>query len=306
MSEGKGLKIFIGVIVIGIIAAIVALVASSLKRLDTYEVGLKYDTIARSLEDSATNEGLHLGPPGFEFIIFPSVYKTISFSNLICLNKDGVEITLDVAYQYQAQANHLKSIITQFKDHDTYLIVLYSVGTASLHETCSLFNTSQLQSERGLFQETVRVTLQERYAELHADVTDLQVNNIARPSTYEEAVRSKEAARENIEVARNERPRLETQATTQKREAETQADITVALAESQARIIINRANVEADAIIDQYTKESETYKNLVGSSGLSLTADGFLSYIGVRAISSAKNPVYIGLRSPAKTSYVTP
>ena len=45
-------------------------------------VGLTYDTINKNLGTEVKKEGLHNGPPGFEFIIFPSVYKTLSFSNL--------------------------------------------------------------------------------------------------------------------------------------------------------------------------------------------------------------------------------
>ena len=63
------------------------------------------------------------------------------------------------------------------------------------------------------------------------------MNEITRPSQYESSVRAKESAREEIEVARNERPRLLTEAQTKKREEETQAQITVDRAESQARIM---------------------------------------------------------------------
>lgn len=48
-------------------------------------------------------------------------------------------------------------------------------------------------------------------------------------------VRDKEAARENIEVARSEEPRLITQALTEKREAETEASITLDKATTNAR-----------------------------------------------------------------------
>ena len=45
-------------------------------------VALKYDTVWKKLDDEPFEEGLHAGPPGFEFIIFPSVFKTLSFSKL--------------------------------------------------------------------------------------------------------------------------------------------------------------------------------------------------------------------------------
>ena len=43
-------------------------------------VGIAYDTINKDLSTETKMEGLHNGPPGFEFIIFPSVYKTLTFS----------------------------------------------------------------------------------------------------------------------------------------------------------------------------------------------------------------------------------
>ena len=42
--------------------------------------------------------------------------------------------------------------------------------------------------------------LVEKYNQIDCDVTDLQVNNIKRPYEYENAIKAKEAAREDIEV----------------------------------------------------------------------------------------------------------
>ena len=67
-----------------------------------------------------------------------------------------------------------------------------------------------------------------------------------------------------------------------------------------------RANAEAEAILEQYRREAEAYKEILSSNGLGFTVEGFISYMGTRVISSAKNPVYIGLQSPAKSSYATP
>jgi len=68
-------------------------------------------------------------------------------------------------------------------------------------------------------------------------------------------------------------------------------------------ISVTRATAEAEAIVQQYQKESEAYKQILSNTGLGFTVDGFISYMGVRVIASAKNPVYIGLKSPAKSSY---
>nr|XP_022321612.1 uncharacterized protein LOC111123514 [Crassostrea virginica]XP_022321614.1 uncharacterized protein LOC111123514 [Crassostrea virginica] len=197
--------------IVAILILIIALVSSSLKKLASDEIGVKYDTINKDLGSSTEREGLHSGPPGYEFIVFPSVFRSLEFS-LKCLNKDGVQIRLDVTYQYKVRAANLRTVIMNFRDFKGYKKVLTYAGEAALHESCSYFNTSQFQSQRAQFQEFVRTKITQRYDKLFADITDLQVSNIERPSQYESAIRSKERAREDIQVALNERPRLLTEA----------------------------------------------------------------------------------------------
>lgn len=299
-------QIVVGLIVAAaIVIMIIVLVAVSLKKLASDQIGIAYDTINKDLSSETKTEGLHNGPPGFEFIIFPSVFKTLSF-HLDCLNKDGVIINLDVTYQYKAKPRYLRDIIMDFKDFDGYKAVLEHVGESALHEACSYFDTAQFQSERGKFQEKVRHKVEEKYENLHANITDLQVNNIARPGAYESAIRSKERAREDIQVAKNERPRLLTEAETLKKEANTTAQIIIDKAESQARILQAKADAEATAIQEQYQREADAYKEILSADGLGFSVEGFISYMGTRVISSAKNPVYVGLQSPAKSSYSNP
>ncbi|CAG2187807.1 unnamed protein product [Mytilus edulis] len=279
--------IIVTVVVLVVIITVITLVATSLKKLDSNEIGIKYDTIRKKLIDSTEREGLHMGPPGFEFIIFPSVYTSLTFNHL----------------EYKVRSDKLKDIILEFRDKDGYTKILRYEGESSIHESCSYFNTSQFQAERANFQEKVKEQIIVRYKNLNAEIVDLQVNNIARPTEYESAIRNKERAREDIRVANHERPRLLTEAETHKREAETHAKIIIDMADSHARVLANRAKTEAHAIIDQYEKETKAYKKIVEASGLGFTIDGFISYIGVRVIADAKNPVYIGLDSPANTVY---
>ena len=83
-------------------------------------VGLSYDPNQRKLGSEAMREGLHFGAPGFKFIKFSSVFKSISYSSVTCLNKDGLVIGLDVEFQYRVDANHLKKVVLEFRDADKY------------------------------------------------------------------------------------------------------------------------------------------------------------------------------------------
>ena len=128
-----------------------------------------------------------------------------------------------------------------------------------------------------------------------------QISNIQRPAEYEQVIRDKEAAKQNIKIAQNERPRVVTEAKTKFKESETQAQITIQDAEAQSRIALTHAQANADAIMTAYQTEANTYKMIMTKQ--SLTVEGLLSYLATIAIQSAKKPVYVGMDSPAKTDY---
>ena len=127
------------------------------------------------------------------------------------------------------------------------------------------------------------------------------MNDIQRPSKYETVIKEKESAKQNIDIALSERPRVITEATTKLKEAQTQANITIQAAETQARITKTKARTEADALINAYTTEARTYKDIMTRQ--SLTVEGLLSYLATRAIQSAAKPVYVGIDAPAKTKF---
>jgi len=277
---------------------IIALIVSSLGRLQTHEVGIIYDTIWKKLGDDVFNEGLHLGPPGFMWIIFPSIFKTIQFPDVTAISKDGASIQLDISYQYRVRPQKLREIITQFQDHGTFRKFLEVIGEAVVQDSVAYFNTSQLMSSRAEFQDKVRSEIRQQHGRMNCDVADIQVENIRLPRVYESSVRDKEAARENIEVARSEEPRLITQALTEKREAETEASITLDKALTNARIRLTESDRQADAITHQFLKDTESLVNI--KSDLGLTTASLISYMTSRAIARNQNSVYVGLPAPGK------
>ena len=48
-------------LIVGVVILIIALLASSMKKLQTHEVGIIYDTIWKKLRDDPLNEGLYTG-----------------------------------------------------------------------------------------------------------------------------------------------------------------------------------------------------------------------------------------------------
>jgi len=55
----------------------------------------------------------------------------------LCLNRDGVSISIDVTLQFQADPKYLYDIVLQFKDFEGYKKILYATGQAAVHDTCA-------------------------------------------------------------------------------------------------------------------------------------------------------------------------
>lgn len=123
-----------------------------------------------------------------------------------------------------------------------------------------------------------------------------------RPESYEKVIRTKEAAKENIKIAENERPRLVVEAKSEKEEAVKQAEITIQRAESEARALLSKADAEASSIRAAYAAETAAFQKLKNDT-LSNSVAGLLSYLGVRLIAENNNTVNVALDAPAKTKY---
>jgi len=302
MADAQKAKVIAICVIIGVLLAVfVGLISSSLKKLNSDQIGLTYDNIAKSLDTNAKAEGLHFGPPGFSFIIFPSVFQNMEFNGISCLNRDGVVIELAVSCQFKANPNYLKVLVDQFTDFDGYKKVLSASGSSAVHDTCANFSTTEFQSDRGKFQEQLRNTMRKYCESLYCELNELQVNKLQRPVLFETAVKEKEAAKENIRVAENERPRLILQAQTEFEQASKQAQIILNNAETDARIIQNKAENEAKSIDLQYKKDLEVYKQLKTTQNLDNEA--LLAYLAIKAISNSKNDINLAMKSPASTSY---
>ncbi|XP_029649479.1 uncharacterized protein LOC115223175 isoform X1 [Octopus sinensis] len=292
----KAIALCIGAVMA--VAIIATLLATSMKKLQTYEVGLIYNKITKRLQDNPKFEGLHLGPPGFTFIIFPNVYQTKAFNGIMCLNQNGVRIILDVSCQFKVQLHSMKKVIKEFKDFDGLKRVLQYAGTAAIHEACSNFTTAEFQERREAFRKLVQEIMEFRFNALNTDISSVQVNNIRRPQPYEKAIRAKERAREDILVARQEQPKQLIEAETKVKEAIAISNITLEKAKSRARIKKKQAESEASAILIQYQKEAESLQNVLSPEGLNYTNDEFLQYMAIRIISSLNNTLYVGMNFP--------
>ncbi|CAF1148431.1 unnamed protein product [Adineta steineri] len=299
MADIKVVAIVVGVALLSI--TILSLIISSAGRLNTDEIALHYNAITKHLGREVKSSGLVFGSPGMTLIIFPSVFTSMQWKDISCLNRDGVSISLDVTLQFQADPKYLHDVVVQFEDFDGYKKILHATGEAAIHDTCAHFNTTAFQSMRGYFQVKLLEEMKNTLSPFYTILRDLQVNNVRRPSDFEMAVKDKEAAKENIKIAENERPTLLTQARTEYQKALKQAQIIDERADTDSNIIRNQADADAQAVRARYSTETDTYIEL--KRKMRLDVEALLTYMAIQTVGASKHDVYINLKSPAQIKY---
>jgi hypothetical protein len=88
---------------------------ASLKKVPSTEMGVRYDTHKKQLDDASASGGLFIGPPGFRFIKFPSTFITVEVTDQTCVSNDGLLVIFSVTYQVRRY---------HFKPHDQLSLIL--------------------------------------------------------------------------------------------------------------------------------------------------------------------------------------
>jgi regulator of protease activity HflC (stomatin/prohibitin superfamily) len=285
--------------VAALIILLIALLATSLKKLKSTEYGLQYTAYSKKLDDAAKVGGLHIGPPGYEFIKFPSTQITVDLPSDICVSKDGLRINFSVTFQYQMPAEWLLPAVVKYRNFQTWAQVVEAAGNSAVHHSCSEFTVAQFQSERGVIQATMEQNLKVKLegeiidAEddssnsngVYARAISLQLQNVELPKEYSDAVAVKQAAAEDIDLAKNQRNQEVTKADTVFLTAKEEAKIINSTAVNEAGIMLTAALSKAKETTYAY----ETEANLIVSvqSSLGLTVDGVLGWLSNQLLATA-------------------
>lgn len=276
------------------------MVGVSVKKLDSTQFGVQYDKLAKRLLD-VHGEGLHSGPPGFRYIIFPSIF-TQEELNTTCVSRDGIYIATAISFQWVARKAALMDITRKYVDFPRFQAVVRGAVKSAVNDGCALYNVSQYQEQRTDVQLAQQRITRERLDALGADLAELSLKNVEYPDEWSNAVSEKEKARQDIGLATNERQQQVQIATTNFNVSQQQAQITVANAVRQAQEILVNAQAQADVVQFQYQTLATTL--VAAKKALGLTNEGLISYLSVQAVSNSQGgTVDLAAPHPAKLNY---
>jgi len=286
-------------LLLGLIFVIVML-SGSLKRLQETEIALAYNPIEKKLGKDVYGVGLHSGPPFFRFIKFSSVYKTLEYVDEQCVSKDGILVKIKLDVQYLVDQGRVPELVARYSTNEKHVEILFWAIQSAVHNTCSQFLITEFQEERGRVQDSLLAKSQEKAESMMTQVIDVQLKNIDIPAEYTMAIESKEQAREDINLAYNERAQLVYEG--ERRQQESEQDILIMMlnANKTRDVILAHATSKGEAAENRLRKEASAYKGV--QQELGLDTPGLISYLSTRAIEANDDPD-VNIARPAKSSF---
>lgn len=264
---------------------IIVMLSVSLKKLNSTEYGVEYDWHKKQLDDAVKNGGLHAGPPGFEFIKFPSTFITVDLPGATCVSRDGLRVAFSVTFQYQMPKEWLVDAILRYRNFAKWSTIVQAAGNSAVQHSCSEFNISNFQNKRGVIQSTMETNLRLKLEGTKDDGSDglfaraisLQLRNVDLPGPYRNAVAEKQQAAEDISLAKNQRTQETTKARTELLAAQEEARKIQDTARNDAEVTLTEARLKANETLLAFTTEAGVIRRVKDT--LNLTTDGVLSYL---------------------------
>jgi len=302
----------IGIIITLLLLVVTAIVLLSLsfKKLKSTEVGLEYNRVNKVLDDAAKNGGLHLGPPGFRFIKFPSTFISAELPSGTCVSQDGLRVDFRVSFQYQMPAEWLPFAVIRYRDFRKWDEIVRAAGESAVQHSCALFEISDFQNKRGIIQDTMldnlRLKLEGPPGSINGEggvyvrAVTVQLNNLEVPNAYKNAISNRQSAEEDISLAINQRRQALIQANSTLLAAEEDAKRIKDTATNEAEVLLKEAELKAEETQFIYEKEAETLLNI--KNALDLSSEGLLSYMSNKLYEEAPR-LKASMMEPADTSF---
>ena len=196
----------------------------------------------------------------------------------------------------------------KYRNFDKWSQVVRAAGNSAVQHSCSDFNISNFQNQRGVIQSTMEDNLRlklegteekENADGVYARAISLQLSNVDLPVEYSQAVAEKQSANEDISLAKNQRTQNITKARTELNTAKEEARKISDRASNDANITLTEANLQAEETVYRFATEKIVLQGVRDTLGLSTS--GLLAYLTNQMYASAPQ-LTVAAEEPVKLS----
>lgn len=275
---------FIGILLICI------LIPLSVFDISHDDYAIKYDGLTKNVDNKVYEEGKYLFTPETELFYYNKIVVTISFKDFVCLTSDGINIEMNLDFQYQLTKDELFDVFWEFGKEGKLKRLLKDIAHDSIRDVCGKYEATDFPDKRDTIQSDMEETLTEDFtlSNSHAELQYLELVNYEYPDSLNVAIDSKQTALQDIDNAENERDGELTTAETAYNTVETEAETLINQAEGTATTTLTTAEEEATSIEEVWQSRLDTYYTLMEE--MSMNGEEFVEeYLHGVIIQNAKN-----------------
>ena len=273
--------------------------------LEATELGLNYSWISKTISLEVKENGLYFIGIGHSFIKFPKTVQTIEFSEEKTANRgpiesrtsDGLEVTLEISFQYILQPDKLYDLYNTYGPK--YDNVFQNIAINILTEEATKYTAYNFFMDRGKIKDDFQYELNLRFDKnCFSNIQFLQLRSVNLPNLFEQSIQESEVKKQDIQKAQAEQNKVKIEIDTKIKAAEYQKNVIINKAEGEAQAIIKQNEAYVDALLRTQNTQTNAFKNLKDT--LQLTNENLLDFMKTKIIKeySGDNDITLNIEKP--------
>ena len=273
--------------------------------LEATELGLNYSWISKTISPEVKENGLYFIGIGHSFIKFPKTVQTIEFSEEKTANRgpiesrtsDGLEVTLEISFQYILQPDKLYDLYNTYGPK--YGNVFQNIAINILTEEATKYTAYNFFMDRGKIKDDFQYELNLRFDKnCFSNIQFLQLRSVNLPNLFEQSIQESEVKKQDIQKAQAEQNKVKIEIDTKIKAAEYQKNVIINKAEGEAQAIIKQNEAYVDALLRTQNTQTNAFKNLKDT--LQLTNENLLDFMKTKIIKeySGDNDITLNIEKP--------
>lgn len=266
------------------VTALVLLLVMCFSSLEYTELGLDYSFFSSSVDDRGYENGRYFLGLGHSFVKFPSVVQSIEFSSggvLRSRTADGLEVNLEVSFQYQFNVSSIFDVYEKFGT--SYESIYINMAMDIITTTSTYFNATYYFTNRSLIAYDMERSLRSNFENFaFVTIPFFQLRSVGLPKEFDDAIRTTEMAAQDCHTASAEMDTMGVSMETQVLKAQ-QSAVQIELG---ANGTAQQTLLMVQAYVDQFKLTQDLQAEAFVSIFEELDKDEtrFLDYLSVRAM----------------------
>lgn len=276
---------------------------------------MNYSLLTRKVEKKTYTSGRYWISPFNYFIKFPSIVRTIQFSDsqlqsdlapdeygdalLRSRTHDGLDVSVELSFQYQLAPSTLYTLYTELGPGAMFHNTFVRVAIDKLTEMATKFTANEFFIDRTEIGKAMESGLKKDFEQwLYSTIFSFQLRAVGLPTEFEDAIQLTEVKKQDVQVANAEQNSTHVSLDTQLMQAKRRTKIKLNKGEAVAASTILAVNADIAQYNATQIKSANGYSGIISSLGGK--EQDLLAYMQARVLRDhASEKTTIGLSLPS-------